>query len=139
MGTPPEENKPNVKESPSGTPSMVGGLVDLFKSNMGDTIAYIIVALSLLYSFFDPFVGGIPVGFILGLYFSKKVFQLASQFREFLVTEGIFRGFIIIAAVAAIVITAPGLSLGFVLGTFTRPFFTEKGSTEEPPQTKEKK
>ena len=130
MGTPPEENKPNVTEV---KPTVLGGIVDVFKTNMGDTIAYLLLAASLLYCFFEPFIGGIIVGFIIGLYFSKHVFTLAAQFREFLITEGIFRGFIIIAALAALIITAPGLCLGAVVGTFTRPFFGQQPPPEEPP------
>ena len=132
MGTPPEENKPNVTDETPVKPTMLGGIVDVFKTNMGDTIAYLALAASLLYCFFEPFIGGIIVGFIMGLYFSKHAFILSSQFREFLITEGIFRGFIIIAALAALVITAPGLCLGMMLGTFTRPFFGKIVVHEEP-------
>jgi len=132
MGTPPEENKPNVTEEPPVKPTMLGGVVDVFKTNMGDTVAYLLLAASLLYCFFEPFIGGIIVGFIMGLYFSKHMFTLAAEFREFLITEGIFRGFIVIAALAALVITAPGLCLGLAIGTFTRPFFGRKPPSEEP-------
>lgn len=111
---------------------MLGGVVDVFKTNMGDTVAYLLLAASLLYCFFEPFIGGIIVGFIMGLYFSKHMFTLAAEFREFLITEGIFRGFIVIAALAALVITAPGLCLGLAIGTFTRPFFGRKPPSEEP-------
>jgi hypothetical protein len=133
MGTPPEENKP--KEEPPVKPTMLGGIVDVFKSNIGDTVAYLILAGSLLYCFFNPFVGGLIVGFIMGLYFSKYMFSLASQFREFLILEGIFRGFIIIASLAALIVTAPGLSLGFVIGAFARPFLGHQ-PPEEPPEEK---
>jgi hypothetical protein len=131
MVTPPEENKPKVTEEPPVKPTMLGGIVNLFKTNIGDTIAYLVLAASLLYCFFEPFIGGLIVGFIMGLYFSHHAFHLATQFREFLITEGIFRGFIIIAALAALIITAPGLSLGFVIGTFTRSFFGRQHLPEE--------
>jgi hypothetical protein len=136
MGTPPEENKSNVTEDPPVKPTMLGGIVNVFKTNMGDTIAYLLLAASLLYCFFEPFIGGVVVGFIMGLYFSKYIFSLAVQFREFLITEGIFRGFIIIAALAALIITAPGLCLGLVVGTFTRPFFGQHMTPEEPTSEK---
>ena len=126
MGTPPEENKPNVTNVPV-TPAGQDEL-NFFRSNLGDIIAYILITLGLLYSFFEPFVGEVPVGFILGLYFSAHIFHLVAQFREFLIQEGIFRGFIIIAALAAMVIAAPGLCLGLVGGTLARTFF---GASEE--------
>jgi hypothetical protein len=132
MGTPPAENKPPEKEEPVTKPTALGGIVDLFKANIGDTLAYLLLAGSLLYCFFEPFIGGIPVGFIMGLYFSNHVFRLAAQFREFLISDGIFRGFIIIAAIAALIITAPGLCIGLFLGTFTRPFFGKPQEKKQP-------
>lgn len=132
MGTPPEENKPNVTDQPPAKPARFGGIVDMFTANMADTVAYLVLAASLLYCFFEPFVGGTIVGFIMGLYFSQHVFTLAAQFREFLITEGIFRGFIVIASLAALVITAPGLCLGCTVGTFSRPFFGKQQPPEEP-------
>lgn len=126
MGTPPEENKPNVTNVPV-TPAGQEEL-NFFRSNLGDIIAYVLITLGLLYSFFEPFVGEVPVGFILGLYFSAHIFHLFAQFREFLIQEGIFRAFIIIAAIAAMVIAAPGLCLGLVGGTLARTFF---GPSEE--------
>ena len=131
MVTPPEPGTPPIKEEPTVKPTMLGGIVDLFQSNMGDTIAYIILAISLVYSFFEPFLGTLPVGFILGLYFSSYAFKLAQQFKDFLVKEGIFRGFILVASCAAFIISAPGLSLGLLVGTFTRPFFGKMHGSEE--------
>jgi hypothetical protein len=126
MGTPPEENKPNI----TNEPAMSAGQTerDFFISNLGNIIAYVLITLGLIYSFFDPFVGEVPVGFILGLYCSAHIFHLVAQFREFLIQEGFFRGFIIIAAIAAMVIAAPGLCLGLVGGTLARTFF---GSSEQ--------
>ena len=121
MGTPPEENKPNVTDGPIPPTGRTG--LDFFRSYLGDIVAYVLIALGLFYSFFDSFVGEVPVGFILGLYFSAHIFQIVAQFREFLIQEGIFRSFILIAAIAALVISAPGLCLGLVGGTLARPFF----------------
>ena len=131
MGTPLEENKSNIAEEPPVKPTTLGGIFDFCKANIGDTLAYLLLAGSLLYCFFDPFVGELPVGFIMGLYFSHHVFKLAAQFREFLVTEGVFRGFIIIAALASLAITAPGLCLGLVIGIFARPFFGQSIPPDE--------
>lgn len=133
MGIPPVENIPPEKEGRRPKLKAMRDMLSLFKDNIGDTVAYLLLAISLLYCFFNSFVGGIPVGFIMGIYFSTHVFRLATQFREFLVTDGIFRGFIIIAAIAALIITAPGLSLGLFLGTFTRPFFSNSKEEKQKP------
>ena len=104
-------------------PSTNGGEPEFSRSNIGDIIAYIFLTLGLLYSFFEPFWGALPVGFILGIYFSAHLFQLIAQFREFLIQEGIFRGFAIIAGIAALIILAPGLCLGLAVGTLVKVFF----------------
>jgi hypothetical protein len=130
MGTPSEENKPNV--SPPPQPTALGKIVGYCSlSNVGDAIAYLLIAGSLFYCFFNPFIGELPVGFIMGLYFSRHIFNLATQFREFLIKDGVFRGFIIIAAIASLIIAAPGLSLGLVVGVFIRPLFGHQKPPEE--------
>lgn len=130
MSAPIEENKPPLKKEEKPTSSVLNGIVDLFKSSVGDTIAYVVLAISLICSFFEPFLGTLPVGFILGLYFSTYAFFLVKQFKDFLVKEGIFRGFILIASVAALLISAPGLSIGVLVGTFTRPLFGKEEESE---------
>jgi hypothetical protein len=131
MGTPPVEPTSPVKEEPHVKPTMLGGMVDLFKANIGDTVAYLLIAFFLILSFFEPFLGQLPVGIIMGLYFSRYVFRFSVQFREFLVTDGIFHGFIVIAGIAALVISAPGLMIGLLVGTFSRPLFGHHETVEE--------
>lgn len=123
MEAPREENKLNVKDEIPAKPTVLGGIVEMFKANVGDTVAYVIITVSLIFCFFSPFFGGIPVGFIMGLYFSPHAFRLFSQFKDFLISDGIFRGFIIVASAAALAISAPGLAVGLLLGTFSRPLF----------------
>jgi len=116
-----------TQEDPKGTQSKFEEFIELCKSNIGDTVAYIILAISLFYTFFEPFVGGLIVGFISGIYFSSQILLRGQQFREFLITDGIFKSFVLIAAFAAFIITAPGMALGLLLGTFGRHLF-KRGS-----------
>jgi len=131
MTVPPEEHKPNLKDEPETKPTFLGGIINLFKGNFLDTIAYIILALSLIYTCFNSFNGGLIAGFIMGLYFSSYVFKIVRQFREFLITDGIFKGFVLIAALVAFMIAASGLALGLFLGTFMRPIFGHAQKTGE--------
>jgi len=112
-------------------PTALESVVELFKANFWDSTAYIILAISLIFCFFDPFLGGLPVGFILGIYFSSYVFQITASFREFLTEKGIFKAFILIAATAAFIISAPGISLGLLIGTFSTSIFTQKEQIQE--------
>jgi hypothetical protein len=118
MVSPEEENK-----SKSSEPHTVPGFVDLCKSNIGDTIAYVLVAAGLILCFFHPFSGSLLVGMIVGLYFSPLLFQALKTFREFLVQEGIFKGFIVMATAAVFLIVATGFTLGIIIGALAYPFF----------------
>ncbi len=131
----PRESKENIEKlneaTEKVTPTLIGGAIDVVKNNMGDTIAYAILIGGLLLSFFHPFFGGMPVGFVMGLYFSKKVFLMTAEFREYISHEGIFRGFIIVASIAALAISAPGLCLGLFIGAMARPLFGKSLSPSE--------
>lgn len=127
--TPQTEKNPEplIKEKPT----LLGGVLEAAKHNLGDTIAYIVLLLGLTLTFFHPFYGGFLVGIIMGLYFSRKVFFWFEQFREFVSKEGVFRGFIVIAAIAAFMISAPGICLGLFIGAFARPLFGKNISDQE--------
>ncbi len=112
-----------TQNDPKGVQNKFSGFIASCKSNMGDTIAYIILAISLFYTFFEPFIGGLIVGFISGIYFSSHILLRGQQFREFLITDGIFKSFVFIATLAAFLISAPGMALGLLLGTFGRHLF----------------
>jgi hypothetical protein len=85
-----------------------------------DSVAYIILLIGLLLSVYRPFVGGVIVGTILGLYFAKQLQQQYESFVEHVVNEGIFSGLVMIATLLAIFIASPGLVIGGVFGTFLR-------------------
>jgi len=107
-----------------GDNSPFSKFISACKSNVGDTCAYIVLAISIFYMFFEPFIGGLIVGYISGLYLSSHILLRGQQFREFLLTEGIFRGFVLIAALVAFLISAPGMVVGLLLGTFSRRLYS---------------
>ncbi len=135
--TDPQKDKPNPEKSgakekmTAEKPTMIGGAVDMARNNIGDTLAYIILIGGLILSFFHSFIGGMIVGFVMGLYFSKKVFAMTNEFKDFISHEGIFHGFIVVASVAALAISAPGLCLGLFIGAIARPLFGKNISPEE--------
>lgn len=127
--TGPESKEPETeekKEAPVAPKKPIISKVDksLFtfvKENLWETVSYILLFCGLILSIFSEFFGGLLVGLILGLYFAQEVIDRASAFKEFIGREGIFRGFIIIAAIIALLIEAPGLLIGTVIGTWIRP------------------
>ncbi|MDB6081498.1 MAG: putative rane protein [Chlamydiia bacterium] len=111
------------REPPHGASE---NFLQFLMNNKRDAIAYIILFLGLLCSLFGYSIGGLVVGFILGLYFSKETRERISAFKEYLVLEGIFRGFVLVAAALALLIASPGLCVGTVAGAFIRPYLGEK-------------
>jgi hypothetical protein len=110
----PEKKEDPVEPKPS--------FMHFVKDNLCESVCYVILFCGLIFSIFNPFLGGSLVGLILGIYFSQEVIEKASSFKEFIIREGIFRGFIIVAAVLALLIEAPGLLVGTVIGAWVRPY-----------------
>jgi len=100
--------------------SMGQQILSQIKEHVPDTVAYVLLAVGLLYCFYDSFAAGILIGAILGVYFSADILQNAKRFKDFIVTNGIFKGFTLLAGACALIITAPGLCLGLLLGTSSR-------------------
>lgn len=98
------------------------GLMNFVKDNLWESISYVILFAGLILSIFNPFLGGSLVGIILGIYFSQEILDRSMAFKDLVVREGIFRGFIVIAAVLALLLEAPGLLIGSIIGAWVRPF-----------------
>ncbi len=92
------------------------------KNNLPESIAYVILFAGLILSIFNPVLGGALVGIILGAYFSQEIMDRSLAFKDMVVREGIFRGFIVIAAILALLLEAPGLLLGAIIGAWIRPY-----------------
>jgi len=101
----------------------VDNLMVFIQENKWDALAYLILFFGLVFSIFERFTGGIIVGCILGIYFSEGIKEKFSDFKEYLADEGIFRGFVIVAAFIALLIASPGLCIGVAFGTILRPLF----------------
>jgi hypothetical protein len=96
------------------------------KKNKWEIFAYVVLIIGLLLTIYEPFIGGLLVGAILGIYFSEKTKDALSGFKDFLSHEGIFRGFILVAGAIALFIASPGLCIGTLIGAFVRPYLHAK-------------
>lgn len=114
----PEQQDPKKEE----TPTEKHGFMSFVSDNKWESISYVVLFAGLILSIFDPFLGGSLVGVILGIYFSQEIIDRSMAFKELVVREGIFRGFIVIAAVLALLLEAPGLLLGTIIGAWIRPY-----------------
>jgi small basic protein len=120
MITPPENKEPGNKE-----PRHQESLFDFIVENKWECLAYLVLFFGLLFSIFMPFIGGLIVGCILGIYFSAEAKDLFVRYKEFLEREGIFRSFVVVAAAIALLIAATGLVIGVCIGIFLRPLFPD--------------
>jgi hypothetical protein len=111
----PDPKEPNKDE--------MHGLLSFVKQNKWEAISYVILFAGIILSIMYPFFGGLLVGIILGIYFSQEIFDKATTFKALIVQEGIFRGFIVVAALLAFLIEAPGLFIGTAVGAWLRPLF----------------
>jgi len=116
----PEEKK----EGPASPEPIVTkrGFFHFINENKWEIVSYILLFFGLFVSFANQFFGGLLVGLVLGIYFSQEILDKLASFKHFLDQEGIFRGFIIVAAILALLILAPGLLIGTAIGAWTRPF-----------------
>jgi hypothetical protein len=112
------EQKNSGQKSSEPKPTLIGFVQD----NLAETIAYVVLFAGLILSIFNPVIGGALVGVVLGIYFSQEIIVRAMSFKDLIMTEGIFRGFIVIAAVLALFIASPGLLLGTIIGAWIRPY-----------------
>lgn len=123
MSVPPTSIPPNTEEENKIAQEKNEGFFTQLSGNIPVAIAYGFLTLSLFYCLFDPFYGAIPIGIILGIYFSKEAFELTSEFKNFVNEVGIFRSFIFLVAIVAFLLTATGLSLGIFIGSWIRVIY----------------
>lgn len=114
----PEQNDPKKDEKPTKKQDFL----NFVKENRWESISYVVLFAGLIMSIFNPFLGGSLVGVILGIYFSQEILDRSMAFKELVAREGIFRGFIVVAAVLALLLEAPGLLLGTIIGAWLRPY-----------------
>ena len=96
--------------------------IEMVKQHKWDFISYLILAVGLFLSFFYPIVGGSLVGIVLGIYFSSSIKAAIQSFLNDIVADGIFRDFIILAGVLALLIATPGLCIATVVFAYIAPY-----------------
>jgi hypothetical protein len=108
-------NKPQV-------PTSASGWLNFLKEHTWESISYFILFCGLIFMFFYQNAGGFAVGLIIGSYFSQQIKARVTVFKEFIDQEGIFRSFVLIAGVIALLIVGFGLCVGTAVGAVARSF-----------------
>lgn len=97
-------------------------MIEFIKEHKWESVAYFLLFCGLILSVFEKTIGGLLVGLILGIYFSDVIKEKAQDFKNFIHDEGIFRGFIVIASLLAMLIIAFGLCIGTIVGALIKPY-----------------
>lgn len=96
----------------------VEGLYNYAKHNTRDTIAYILLLAGLLLMFYEPWYGGILVGLIFGLYYSKELMDAIKHIETYVNEQGFVKSLIFGGLLLGFLIAAPYIFIGiaFALG-----------------------
>lgn len=90
----------------------VEGFYNFTKTNTGATIAYIILFVGVLLSIFQPFVGGLLVGIIAGVYFGDKILDWMLHAKDRIETNELILNLILGGVILGVFVQAPGIILG---------------------------
>jgi hypothetical protein len=101
------ETLENIKKS-----EKIEDIYNYAKSNTADTIAYVAMILGILILFFEPFYGGIIIGVVTGLYFSKEIMRPVRNLEGFIEELGMVRSLIFGGLILAFFIKAPMIFIG---------------------------
>lgn len=99
------------------------GFLEFIQTHKWDSVAYFLLFIGLIVLCFHELVGGLIVGVILGIYFSEELRSRYEQCKNSIEHEGIFRAFVVIAAICALLISTFGLTVGTFIGVVIRPIF----------------
>lgn len=82
------------------------------KTHTQETVAYILIAIGLIWMIFNHFYGGILVGLVVGFYFSKEILHVIRSFNQFQEEQGTARTVILGLTLLALFLLAPGIFIG---------------------------
>lgn len=106
------------------------------KSNTADTIAYVAMILGILILFFEPFYGGLLIGFIAGLYFSNEIARPLRSIEDSIEELGMVRSLIFGGLILGLFIQAPMIFIGLALAVGLKQLITPGSSGKEKSEEK---
>lgn len=83
--------------------------------NPRDMIAYVLIILGIILLFFLPLYGGLIIGIVTGLYFSREILDYIRKYESFVEEQGFVRTLILGGFLLAFVISAPAIFIGIAL------------------------
>lgn len=116
---------------PKKEPGTFDMLLDYMKENTKDSIAYIVLVVSILLMLFDEYspYGGLVVGIIFSLYFANELAFFTMNIKDFIEEYGFVKSIVLGGTLIALCIKAPFLFIGMAIVTIIKIFIwpEEKG------------
>lgn len=137
MTTPPTASKPPPDEN-KGFQQTVSDFKEKW-SSIYPIVIYVSLVIGLLMLFLSPFIGGLIIGFITGLTFTREIFEDFMRTKEAIEHSDVTRGVILGVLCLAIFIVAPGIVIGAALAVGLKKILEltertpEAGSSIKPP------
>lgn len=114
--TPYQEPKKNGNNQPTRDNSNGekgrGNWFNYAANNTRDIIAYIILVIGIIMLFFQPLYGGLLIGLVAGIYFSKEIIRIIKNCESMVEEEGVVRSIILCGVALAFFISAPAIFIG---------------------------
>lgn len=89
-----------------------GPSANFFQPSTKDMIAYILLVLGIILLFFQHLYGGILIGIVAGVYFSKEILSIIRNANDYIEEQGLARSLIIAGILLAFLISAPAIFIG---------------------------
>lgn len=88
------------------------GIYKYAQTNPRDMIAYVLMVFGIILLFFQHLYGGLIIGIVFGIYFSKEIGYLIRHYEDFIEEQGLVRSLILAGVLLAFFIAAPGIYIG---------------------------
>lgn len=99
------------------------GLYSFAKSNTRDTIAYVLLAIGVIWFFFQSFYGGAIVGLVAGVYFSDAIMGAIYGCNSYAAQCGSASCLTIIASLIVLFFSLPGFFIGAAISVGLKQLF----------------
>lgn len=96
-------------------------------NNTRDVVAYVLLILGIILLFFHSFYGGILIGLVGGVYFSKEILYLLRNYENFIHEQGVVRSLVLGGLSLAFFISAPAIFIGVALAIALKILLTNEG------------
>lgn len=121
-------NQPS-HESPKSSKNN-GSWLDYLANNTRDVVAYVLLVIGIIMLFFQPLYGGLLIGLVAGIYFSREIIRFVKNCENMIEEEGVVRSIILCGTVLAFFISAPAIFIGAAVVVVLKLFLSSESNKD---------